>query len=126
MSWPGLDEDDLTGPTYPLQCPTFPHYRAPFPEWCNAGRPTVAGESVCRCRNGHPVMAASEFCFTCRAPITAAAAAPAEPRSRVPAGTTRDKARPHPARTMMLTLLAGAAVMAVGVALIAVVVVSLI
>ena len=127
MSWAGGDAaEDFTGPTYPLQRPTFPPYRAPFPVWCSVGRPAVAGEAVCRCRNGHPVQVASEFCFTCGAPITVPPAAPDKAVPLAPAATTPATARPHAPRTMMWTLLAGAAVIAVGVALVAVVVVSLI
>ena len=133
MSWTDGDAaDDVTGPTYPLQRPTFPHYRASFPAWCSVGGPAVAVESLWRCCNGHSVQVASEFCFTCGAPITGPPAAPAAPQAPDKArllardATTRHRAQPRPPRTMMWTLLAGAALMAVGVALVAVVVISLI
>ena len=127
MSWAGGDDaDDFSGPTYPLPRPTFPHYRAPFPEWCSVGRPVVAGVSMWRCRNGHPVQVASEFCSTCVAPITVPPAAPDKAWLLAPAATLRDAARPHAPRPMMWTLLAGAVAIAVGIVLVAVVVVSLI
>ena len=87
----------------------------------SAGARMVAGSSLARCRNGHPIRATSAYCVTCGAPLTAAvAAATPLPDFFVLAGPLPRATLARPARNPRWANLAATALLVLGVVLLAV------
>jgi len=90
----------------------------------------VSSPSARRCRNGHPILATSAYCVTCGAPITQPTPAHAKTHLYTLAAPTRDDLAPplpgHALWTILnpWTILTAVVMIAVGVALLAVVVAS--